>query len=292
MTDAAESNNYLSIGESQEVELGLLKQIHSYCERHHLRYNLAFGTLLGAVRHQGFIPWDNDVDIMMPRPDYERMISLASIEPIGDHAYLLHWSNDERYHYPIVRVCDDRTCVIPGYIREQPRRMGVWVDIFPVDGVWEHPLAHIPSLVEMRILKVLQRADNYAPEGSSGMKRVAKSILARLFPNEGNAFQRKIDEVAMRCPYGSTRFSDTVTEFVTTFPRITANDFDHPVLLEFEGSRFCCPPNWDEVLSWTYGDYMRLPPESERMTHDIHARWVSDGGERDSAGELGSVHED
>lgn len=292
MSAIANDQCHLSIRECQEVELGLMKGIHDYCERHGLRYNLAFGTLLGAVRHHGFIPWDNDMDILMPRPDYERLISLAANEPLGEHAYLLHWSKDVRYHYPIVRVCDDRTAVSPGYVREQPQRMGVWVDIFPVDGVWDRPWAHTLSRMEMRVLKVLQRADNYSPESSAGAKRILKAFLARLFPNEGNVFQKKIDEVAMRCPFGSTSFADTVTEYEKTYPRLTADNFNNPVMLEFEDVEFCCPANWDEILTWTYGSYLELPPEDERITHDIHARWLNDEAHQMFVAELGGAHED
>lgn len=292
MSDVTKDQLCLDIKECQEIELCLMKRIHDYCERHGLRYNLAFGTLLGAVRHHGFIPWDNDMDILMPRPDYERLLSLVADDPIGEHAYLLHWSTDDSYHYPIVRICDDRTVVAPGYVREQPERMGVWVDIFPVDGVWENPWAHVPSRVEMRALKVLQRADNYSPGSSTGIKRVLKAVVSRFFPNRDNAFQRKIDEVAMRCPFGSTTFADTVTEYEETYPRLTVDNFDHPVMLEFEGVEFRCPANWDEILTWTYGSYLQLPPENERMTHDVHACWLNDEARQMFAAELGGAHED
>lgn len=291
MSAVANDQFHLSVSECQEVELGLMKSIHSYCQRHGLRYNLAFGTLLGAVRHHGFIPWDNDMDILMPRPDYERLISLAENKPIGEHAYLLHWSIDDRYHYSIVRICDDRTVVVPGYVREQPERMGVWVDIFPVDGVWDRPWTHVLSRVEMRVLKVLQRADNYSPASSTGVKRILKAVLACLFPNKDNAFQKKIDEVAMRCPFGSTSFADTVTEYEKTYPRLTVDNFNNPIMLEFEDTEFCCPANWDEILTWTYGSYLQLPSEEDRMTHDVHACWLNGDARQLFYAEFGGAHE-
>lgn len=127
----------LTLNEIQAVELEIMKQLHKWCEQNKIRYCMGYGTLLGAVRHQGPIPWDNDMDILMPRPDFEKMLRLTRNNKIGKNISILHHSKDDRYHYSVARACDDRTRVFATYLVEQPRRLGVWVDIFPIDGMPE-----------------------------------------------------------------------------------------------------------------------------------------------------------
>ena len=136
------SGELLTIKEQQQVMLDIMKAFHEFSLKNNISYILIYGTLLGAVRHKGFIPWDNDMDVGVPRPEYDRLVSLLnSGEKVGEHYYHLHYTNDNNYHYQIIRICDDRTTVQPPYIRNQPKRMGVWLDIFPIDGVPEKTLA-------------------------------------------------------------------------------------------------------------------------------------------------------
>ena len=128
------SDGYLSIAEEQQAELEVMKELHAFCVKHGLRYILAYGTLLGAIRHKGFIPWDNDMDVIMPREDVEKLVEINKKDPIGKNVRLFHYTTDANYHYPIVRACNTKTIVQPTYLREMIDDMGVWVDIFPMDG--------------------------------------------------------------------------------------------------------------------------------------------------------------
>lgn len=265
----------LTIEECQQVELDIMKAIHSFCCERNLRYLLAYGTLIGAVRHKGFIPWDNDMDIVMPRSDYEQLISALKDRPIAGHLYLLHYSSDSKYHYQCARICDSRTEVRPPYIREQPKRMGVWVDVFPIDGIPDNPVLKSIASVRMGVLKVLQRSDIYAVEGVKGWKHSLKRALRKAFPNKGNAYQRKLDIIACKTGFGATDRAGNITEFEKTYAGYVPADFDSPMLLDFEGQRFFAPRRYDEILTSEYGEYMELPPLEGRTTHDLDARWIA-----------------
>lgn len=125
--------NRLSEQEIKKVELDALLYIRKICQQYHLRYYLAWGTLLGAVRHKGFIPWDDDIDIMMPRSDYERLLELV---PSLRHSYYKILSNpkNEDYYYTHAKMIDTRTLCVENDL-QTIQNMGIWVDIFPLDGM-------------------------------------------------------------------------------------------------------------------------------------------------------------
>ena len=124
----------LSIREIQEVSLEILNVIANICEEQDFRYVLIYGTLIGAVRHQGYIPWDDDVDIMMPRPDYDNFLKYMKLH-ISEYPNLRVFNRDECCHYPymITRISDDRYTICME--NEEPYGMGIFVDIYPYDGL-------------------------------------------------------------------------------------------------------------------------------------------------------------
>lgn len=124
----------LTTREMQEVSLEILHTIASICEKQHLRYALIYGTLIGAVRHKGYIPWDDDVDIMMPRPDYDSLLQYLK-ENIADYPYLKVFNREEcpEYPYMITRISDQRYRI--EMENEKPFGLGVFIDIYPYDGL-------------------------------------------------------------------------------------------------------------------------------------------------------------
>lgn len=263
----------LSLAEIQTIEFEIMKRLHEWCRQNHIRYCMGYGTLLGAVRHQGPIPWDNDMDILMPRPDFEKMLRLTKTRKIAPHISVLHHSRDDRYHYSVARVCDDRTQVFAAYLVEQPRKLGVWIDIFPIDGI-SGDCVGIKEKLRAAFFKKLQRVDLYASHKQPAVKLV-KGILRKLFPNNKNYHMKMIDYYAKRIPFENSEY---VADMVETAPIIMERkDFEIPVLLKYRDTEFYAPRKWKDYLTKAYGDYMKLPAPDKRVTHDIKAVWFEDG---------------
>ena len=117
----------------QSVSLEVLKDVHDFCITNDIRYSLAYGTLIGAVRHQGFIPWDDDIDIFMPRPDYEKFCKIYPSEK-----YKLISSYDQDSYLAFSRVCEMDKTLVKEFVPWCKCDTGVWIDVFPLDGAEEN----------------------------------------------------------------------------------------------------------------------------------------------------------
>lgn len=267
-----EIGEYLTIRETQMIELDIMKQFHKYCNLHNLRYCLAWGTLLGALRHKGFIPWDNDMDIFMSRPDMERLVQLLEQDSVGENIDWIYYSKDQNYHYTVVRLYDRRTEVKPTYLVEPPKEMGVWVDIAALDG-FSRRLYYLQSPI-IRCISKLLKATRYVWSGESKAKSRVRSIVSRLLPNKNHRYERLVDRVSKWTPYEKSSLVGPVNE-----PDFTAGqafkrvDFEKPQLAPFEDAFFYIPNNPEGQLTALYGDYMVMPEEKDRRVHDMQARW-------------------
>lgn len=261
----------MKLKEVQERELSILKSLHDYCADNHLRYFLAYGTLLGAVRHKGFIPWDNDVDVLMPRPDYEKLLALTKTKKIADDLYVEHYTNDLKYHYMCIRICDKNTKVYVPYIREQPSNLGLWVDIFPIDGFPSNFFVKAVQRFLAFYYWILFKADVYGfkPEGSKTfLHLLLKKLLLTLNPNKNNSHNYAIDNLCQWQSFNkATRFGLVFSE-VGRFV-VTKDDLEELMLMQFEKYEFYVPKIYDSLLKSWYGDYMKLPKVEDRQTHKI-----------------------
>ena len=268
-------NREISVKESQEIELAIMQELHSFCQKHGLRYLLAYGTLIGAIRHKGFIPWDNDMDIFMPRPDFEKFMEITKTEPVGEHYYIKHYTNDEKYHYNCARVCDARTQVTIPYIPVQPNSMGIWVDIFAVDGLPADSFWQRVQRSRVRTAYYALRAHIYGTlDNKNQLRKIVKLACLKFVSNRHQRLNKRI--TALEKKYDFNTSLQTAVLWVDKFVLIPRADFDHPRLVPFEQYEFYVPEHYDQILKDTYGNYMELPEESKRITHGIEAYWVQE----------------
>lgn len=277
--------DYLNLEELHQEELRLLLWFDAFCKENKLRYSLQAGTLIGAVRHKGFIPWDDDVDVSMPRPDYDRFLRLSS--HFSDGHFVVHAENSDSAA-PFAKLCTDA-------IRAQePELRGVmeeylWIDIFVMDGVPEDDEG--VEAIQRRCNAVMRRCDwaslNHAGE-SKAWKKVIKQICGTFykFNKPKEKMLRFINELACNPGYeNATRVSSLLggAKHGWSLPK---DGYESMVDLEFEGHMFPAMGCWDEYLTKCYGDYMQLPPENKRQTHCLKAWRVDEGGV--DAGEKGN----
>ncbi len=260
---------YLSLQEIQSAELNLLAEFDTFCKINDLRYSLYAGTCLGAVRHKGFIPWDDDVDVCMPRPDYERLLSLSGTMP--RHMSILTNRNSD-WPQGYAKVQDMRVRVqeyeLQGVLDEC-----LWIDVFPFDTVPNNDADFLQTrlAVKKAVCSSVRAAYNANPRAGF-LKRWAKSVYKIVLgsPSRRVRLRKKIDEALP--PYDADPTAMLACYFANTSDVLVDKaDFDNLVDLEFCGRYFKCLPNYDSWLKSIYGDYWVLPPEGERAAHHIRA---------------------
>lgn len=267
-----DTEGFLSIREEQLAELEVMKGLHAYCSKHGLKYILGYGSLLGAIRHHGFIPWDNDMDVFMPRKDMEKLIELEKTEPIAPNIKLFHMSMNENYHYPIVRACNMNTTVGNRELRNQIEGIGLWVDVFPMDGLIKSKLFFQKPLI-IYYFKMLN-ATMYVSETESNAKKKFRRIVSKLFPNRKHKYERHLTSVCSWSRYEDAKKVSVICEEGSDMRwGMDREDVDNPVLTPFEDAEFYVPKNADKYLTQQYGNYMQLPREEDRQTHLLYTKY-------------------
>ena len=256
----------MNLKDKQRASLDVLKNLKEYCEKENITYYLAYGTLLGAVRHKGFIPWDDDVDVMIPRPDYEKLLSGYRDET--NRFKLISCFSDNKYNLPYAKLDNLKTARLTSDGALESR--GIGIDLFPLDGVpVDLKSAEIIFKRNNRIfLKVINRFSTYMQMSPDSAVNRAKRLAGNAASVTGalNRITRHIAGKMYSPDYDECRTIACVTgihsgRFVP-FDREWFNNKE----LEFEGELFNCPDGYDEVLKKIYGDYMMVPPEADRKS--------------------------
>lgn len=255
------------MNELQEVEFQLLKVFIEFCNKHHLQYFLVEGTALGAVRHQGFIPWDDDLDVGLPREDYNRFIELAKKEFTGD-IFLQTYETDPNYPYNFAKLRDSRTTLVEKVFRYCNMNHGVWIDIFPLDGISKKK-KRITWAMKWRVLRTWPRMALCFPRCYTRKVRKRKwpldiLINAIMYPsyiwNYKHHMNHRIDRMMKKKKYEDCYYVANMqgAHFVNEI--IKKEHFGKGVKATFEGIEVIIPEKYDEYLTFIYGDYMHPTP--------------------------------
>jgi lipopolysaccharide cholinephosphotransferase len=273
-------NKPLTMPEIQKVSLDILKKITKVCEDNGFRYTLAFGTLIGAVRHKGFIPWDDDIDIQMPRPDYEKFLLYLKNHPI-ENLKVFYWKYVKNYPLGISRICDMRYIVHEKSFIDCG--LGIFVDVYPIDGLGHsYEEAKRAYRITDKSRANLLRLGN-AESRNISLKYITKDmryflscIVLRL---RGIEFiQRKLEKEARTLSFEECEFVG-VPNWNWAHIVFQRDWYNNLVKAPFEDGEFYITKNYDEMLKEEYGDYMQLPPVDRRMYHHGYIAYKRDYNE-------------
>lgn len=260
----------LSLEEMQQVYLELLKEFDALCQIHGLRYDLAGGSLLGAVRHKGFIPWDDDIDVCMPRPDYQRLLELkaqGTLRLPSDRDVVSYHDKTMARHFG-------------RYIRSDVRRLSdmaedndcpyIGMDIFPIDGLPEGELAfrwqcfQIRQLRRFLLTSVEKKGTSRKGALAAKVKDLYRPLLKKIGPYRIAAH---LDRVCSRIPFENAKLVGAVTGMYGVRERWTKEQMLPQERMTFEDIEACVFANYDIYLTNLFGDYMRLPPLEQQVPH-------------------------
>ena len=277
--------NELSLREIQLGELSVLRQVHKICEELNLHYYLFYGTLLGAVRHKGFIPWDDDIDIIMPRSDYNALIKYfkANNEKLRP-LQLMHYSTNKDYIYPIARVSDERYTL--NFNNTKEYGLGLFIDLYPLDGCG-NTLDEAKRIWKKNKVKKfwvgVYGIDRYEKSTKNAFRSFLKYVsmkIVKLF----NVPQMisDLDKDASKLSFDDYEYVGCTAWEVSGLGYFKKTLLDESITLGFEDGFFYAPKRYDEVLRETYGDYMQLPPENKRVPHHEYKAYKKGGDYNES----------
>lgn len=264
----------MTLREIQLAELDIMTEFDKTARKYNLKYTLSAGTLLGAVRHKGFIPWDDDIDVSMPRPDYEKLVRLNRKKRLWPSYMELKCFEDGTLEAPYMKIFDKRTKINEKNFTQNDVG-SLWIDIFPVDGLPRDRRMHKPyyglalDLCRLNVASVVR--DGY---GSSKAVILFKDLFMKPFANAvGRRRIAKLQKkLALKFPYGKTPLCGMVTwAYDGPGQALTVKEYEDLKEMTFEGHRFLAVSAWDKYLTGVFGDYMQLPPEKDRITHDLEA---------------------
>ncbi len=257
----------------QKRLLVILKEFARVCEKHNLRYFLNGGTCLGAIRHKGFIPWDDDVDVMMPREDYEKFLTLQ-YEYEGTPYFIQSWKSDPRYTYGFAKLRDSSTTFIEDFYKNHRINHGVWIDIFPLDGMAKDPIPREKCAKRVKFIW-FETYMAYLPnlirkvKKETWLKDIGLNIVGGLtYIFDIAHYRSKIrDKYAKKLKMEECALSGNLFGWTFKKAAMETDIFMDFVYVSFEDTELRVMKRYDDYLRNIFGDYMKYPPLDQQVGH-------------------------
>lgn len=268
-----------SIREIQMAEYEILCKVVDILEKNDLSYVLAGGTLLGSIRHGGFIPWDDDIDLLMPRDDYEKLKRIVEADGIQLENIKICLPGMDRYPFPFIKAIDLRTKVVDEYVIENRYPLSVWVDIFPMDHYPDKKMSHRMYYTIVRLLRIVLEVRTKDKDHMRGGSLIRAGLMCVHYILGG--YQSIIKMIDRFAQSGNRKNSSSKHYGNGTWPENMKDYFSEESIFPltkhiFETREFSIPLNYDLYLTQFYGDYMTPPPEESRKRHINEAYWLDD----------------
>ena len=259
-------DNTINLEELKRNQLEMLKDIHVFCENTNICYSLAYGSLIGAIRHKGFIPWDDDIDIWMLRKDYEKFIK--TFNDRNSIYRVICPEIDSNFYAPYANVYDTRT-ILEEYVESHRGfDLGIKIDLFPLDYVPNDEKKYRFLSLRAKLLNSIlasknariARLNGLSPKITCLIKKIIYSVLSVSFAN------KKLLDIVSQL----NKPQDYIDNFVfQVYPnrKLKTDWFNEFILVDFEDYKFMVPKGYDLILKTIYGDYLKLPPENKRVPH-------------------------
>lgn len=253
----------ICLEEQKQIQLAILSDIADFCEKNSLYYFLAYGTLIGAVRHQGYIPWDDDIDIWMPEPDYDRFLETYKAE--NPNYKVIHIGNKKEYSLTFAKVHDESTRFQELYSRTND--FGIFVDIFPLHGYRDYNQWRKCNMA-LRLIRI----KNAVWYNEKALYKNIANFLGKffLYMIPISLIIHYAERIVREVKYENAQLLSSFMESSKPYPKRWFSDYKYSF---FEGRLFRIPLNYHDILETLYGDYMQLPPEEERIAKHHAKVW-------------------
>ena len=254
----------MTLDELHQKQLQMLKDFDSFCKEHGLTYYLAYGTLIGAIRHKGFIPWDDDVDLWMSREDYDKLVSF---DQINETLKIVTKENSQGYFHPYsyCNIADTET-VMDEHLAKNPTGKGIFLDVFPLDVLPDDESKALAFMKKCRQMARIQSCCLYVQQ--PGIKGFIKRVIGKLLNWEKT--YPKLQKVAVRYRGMQSQHVGVPIFVCTPYKGILKKqDFAQAIEWDFEGIKLSIPIGYDAILTRIYGDYMTPPPVAQQKGHHM-----------------------